>query len=88
MTAQPVDPVPVLNTGDYEVIDRGGQALVLVPLADFARLQLLERQASAEQVEEAQIQADLAAYRAWVAAGRPGARSHAEAMAELLGDGS
>ena len=37
--------------------------------------------------EEAAIAAaDLREYREWVAAGRPGAVSHEEAMAELLGD--
>jgi hypothetical protein len=35
-------------------------------------------------LEEAEIEATLAAHREWVAAGRPGAVSHDEAMAELL----
>ena len=34
--------------------------------------------------EEAEIEATLAAHQEWVAAGRPGAVSHEEAMAELL----
>jgi hypothetical protein len=39
----------------------------------------------AEVLEEAEIEATLAAHRDWVAAGRPGAFSHEEAMAQLLG---
>ena len=39
---------------------------------------------SPEAREEAEIEATLAGYREWVAAGRPGAVSHEEAMAELL----
>jgi len=45
----------------------------------------VERRASAEILEEAEIAAPLAAHQEWVAAGRPGAMSHEEAMAELLG---
>jgi hypothetical protein len=37
--------------------------------------------------EEAEIEAALAGYHEWVAAGRPGALTHEEAMAELLGGG-
>jgi hypothetical protein len=40
---------------------------------------------SAEVLEEAEIEVALAGHREWVAAGRPGAVSHEEAMAELLG---
>ena len=39
---------------------------------------------SPEALEKAEIEATLAGYREWVAAGRPGAVSHEEAMAELL----
>jgi hypothetical protein len=35
--------------------------------------------------EQAEIEAVIAAHREWVASGRPGAVSHEEAMAELLG---
>jgi hypothetical protein len=35
-------------------------------------------------LEDAEADAALAEHRAWVAAGRPGAVSHEEAMAELL----
>jgi hypothetical protein len=41
--------------------------------------------APAEILEEAEIEATLAAHQEWAAAGRPGAVSHEEAMAELLG---
>jgi hypothetical protein len=34
--------------------------------------------------DEAEIEAELAAYREWVAAGCPGEMSHEEAMAQLL----
>jgi hypothetical protein len=35
-------------------------------------------------LEDAEAEATLAEHRAWVAAGRPGAVPHEEAMAELL----
>jgi hypothetical protein len=41
----------------------------------------------ADATDDAEIEATLAAHRRWVAAGRPGAVSHAEAMAELLTGG-
>ncbi len=40
--------------------------------------------APAALLEAAEVEATLAAHREWVAAGRPGAVSHDEAMAELL----
>jgi len=40
--------------------------------------------ATPEAVEEAEIEATLAVHDEWVAAGRPGARSHGDVMAELL----
>ncbi len=82
MTARP--------TGDpgldepYEVIHLGGQAAAIVPLPELRRLRAVERRAPAEILEEADIETTLAAHREWVAAGRPGAVSHDEAMAELL----
>ena len=79
MTAQPAsDPSP------YEVIHLGGEAAAVVPLSDLRRLQAVQRLAPAELLEEAEIEATLAAHREWVAAGSPGAVSHEEAMAELL----
>jgi hypothetical protein len=44
----------------------------------------VQRHASAEVLEEAEMEATLAAHREWVSAGRLGAVSHEEAMAELL----
>jgi hypothetical protein len=70
----------------YEIIHLGGQEAAIVPLPDLRRLQAVARLAPAEVVEEAEIETTLAAHREWVAAGRPGAVSHAEAMAELLGE--
>lgn len=71
--------------GSYEVIHLGGQEAAIVPLHELQRLQAVERLAPPEVVEEAEIETTLAQHQEWVAAGRPGAVSHAEAMAELLG---
>jgi hypothetical protein len=71
----------------YEVIHLGGEAAAIVPLAELRRLRAVERRASAEILEEAEIEAALADHREWVAAGRPGAVSHEEAIAELLSGG-
>jgi hypothetical protein len=81
MTSEPAVPGP---DGPYQVIRLGGQEAAIVPLADLRRLQAVERLASAEVVETAEIESTLAAHRDWVAAGRPGAVSHERAMAELL----
>jgi hypothetical protein len=83
MSAQPAsDPSP----GEpYEVIHLGGEAAAIVPLSELRRLRAVERRAPAEVLEEAEIEATLADHREWVAAGLPGAVSHEEAMAELLG---
>jgi hypothetical protein len=80
MTAQPAS-----DPSLYEVIHLGGEAAAIVPLSDLRRPQAVQRLASAELLEEAEIEATLAAHREWVAAGRPGAVSHEEAMTELLG---
>jgi hypothetical protein len=64
----------------------GGEAAAIVPLAELRRLRAVERRASAEMLEEAEIEATLAEHREWVADGRPGAVSHEEAMAELPGE--
>lgn len=68
----------------YEVIHLGGEAAAIVPLGDLRHLQAVQRHASPELLEEADVEATLAAHREWIAAGRPGAVSHEEAMAELL----
>jgi hypothetical protein len=68
------------------VIHLGGQAAAIVPIAELRRLQARERHAPAEMIEEAEMEAAFAEYREWVAAGRPGAISHEEMAAELLGE--
>ena len=83
MSARPTsDPDP---DEPYEVIHLGGQAAAIVAPPELRRLRAVERHASAEVREEAEIEATLAGHREWVAAGRTGAVSHEEAMAELLG---
>lgn len=69
-----------------EVIHLGGDAADIVPLAELWRLRAVERRACPEVLEEAEIEATLAAHDEWVAAGCPGARSHEDVMAELLGN--
>ena len=83
MTAQPDG-----DLSSYEVIHLGGEAAAIVPLSELRRLQAVQRHASAELLEDAEVEATLSAHRDWVAAGRPGAVSHEVAMAELLGDQS
>jgi len=83
MTAQPAVPDPGET---YQVIRLGGQDAAIVPLAELRRLQAVERLAPAEVIECAEIETTLAAHREWAAAGRPGALSHDEAMAELLAE--
>jgi hypothetical protein len=83
MSAQAADhPGPA---DPYEVIHLGGEAAAIVPLAELRRLRAVERHASPEALEEAEIEATLAAHDEWVAAGCPGVRSHEDVMAELLG---
>jgi hypothetical protein len=60
MTAQPVASGP--DTGSYEVIHLGGQAAVVVPVADFLRLRALEQAASPQDLEDAE---DTAAVLEW-----------------------
>jgi hypothetical protein len=80
MSAQPTDsPEP------YEVIHLGGQAAAIVPLTDLRRLRAVERHASAEAREDAEIEAALGEHDEWVRVGSPGARSHDDVMTELLG---
>jgi hypothetical protein len=80
MSAQPTD-----STEPYEVIHLGGEAAAIVPLADLRRLRAVERHATAEAREGAEIEATLAGHDEWIRAGRPGGRSHDDVMAELLG---
>lgn len=62
MTAQPDTPGP--DTGSYEVIHLGGQAAVVVPVADFLRMRALEQAATPAELEDAE---DTAAVLAWKA---------------------
>jgi hypothetical protein len=71
--------------GPYEVIHLGGETAAIVPIAELRRLRAVERHASPEALEAAEIEATLAAHDEWVAAGCPGARSHEDVMAELFG---
>lgn len=56
-----------------------------VPVAEYRRLLALERIASAQELEDAEIEAALAAHQEWVAAGRPGAVPHSKVRRMLLG---
>jgi hypothetical protein len=80
MSAQTAD-----GTEPFEVIHLGGEAAAIVPLADLRRLRALERHSSAEVLEDAEIEGTIVGHDAWARAGRPGARSHVDVMAELLG---
>jgi hypothetical protein len=82
----PVAPRRRVAAAPYEVIHLGGEAAAIVPLAELRRLRAVERHASREALEEAEIEATLVAHDEWVSAGCPGARSHEEVMTELLGD--
>ena len=75
---------PASDPGPYEVIHLGGESAAIVPVGDLRQLQAVQRHASPELLEEAEVETTLAEYREWVAAGRPGAVSHEVAMAELL----
>jgi hypothetical protein len=76
---------PAGDSGAYEVIHLGGEAAAIVPLADLRLLRAVQRHVPADVLERAEVEAALAAHREWVAAGRLGAVSPEEAMAELLG---
>lgn len=82
MSAQPADCPP--GREPFEVIHLGGEAAAIVPLAELRRLRAIERHAPPQVIEEAEAEAVIAEYREWVAAGRPGALTHEEAMAKLL----
>ena len=66
MSAEPVGPAPTTShpvTDPYEVIHLGGQAAVIVPLAEFLRLRALESTASRQALEDAD---DAAAAHDWL----------------------
>ena len=52
---------------------------------EYHTLKALRDRASAEQVEEAEIDAAIAEHEAWKGAGRPALKSHDEFMAEVFG---
>ena len=62
MTGQPDTPGP--DTGSYELIHLGGQAAVVVPVADFLRMRALEQAATPAELEDAE---DTAAVLEWKA---------------------
>lgn len=69
----------------FEVIHLGGEAAAIVPLAELRRLRAIERHASPESIEEAEIEALLVAHDEWLAVGAPDARKHEDVARELLG---
>ena len=68
MAAQPEVPGP--DTGSYQVIHLGGQAAVVVPVADFLRLRALERSAAPQELEDAEDTAAILEWKARDAAGQ------------------
>ena len=73
------------DAGAIEVLHLLGHDFAVVPLPELRRLRAVERHAPAEALEAAEIEAAVTAHDEWVTAGRPGARSHEDVMAELLG---
>jgi hypothetical protein len=78
---------PAEHQDQHEVIHLGGETAVVVPIDEYRRMRALERRASPEDLDAAEADAVLQSHSEWVAAGRPGAVSHEEVMAELLGGG-
>ena len=75
----------LIRPGD-QVIRVGGQEAVVVALEELRVLRALKRNATPEEIEAADIDADNEAHLAWVAAGRPNAESHEKVRAELLAE--
>jgi hypothetical protein len=69
----------------HDIIRLGGETAVVVPVHEYRTLKALRDGASAEQVEQAEMDAAIAAHEAWKAIGRPGAKSHEEFMAGMFG---
>ena len=82
-----MDTQPVVDHDQLDLIHLGGETAVVLPMYEYRRLRELERRASAEDLDAAEANAVLQGHDEWVAAGRPGAMSHEEFMAELLGGG-
>ncbi len=74
------------GAGQHEVIHLGGEAAVVVPVAEYRRLRALEQMASPQELEGAEAAAALEEYQEWSTAGRPGAIPHAQARRLLLGE--
>jgi len=83
MTAQSAGPAGV---GPHEVIHLGGEAAVVVPVAEYRRLRALGATGLSDDLEAAEAAAALEEYREWSAAERPGANSHEQARRLLLGE--
>jgi hypothetical protein len=75
-----------LDSGAHDVIHLGGEAAVVVPLAEYRRLRALARLASPDELDGAEAAAAAEEYGEWSAAGRPGAVSRDQARALLLRD--
>jgi hypothetical protein len=80
VSAQPVG----RSDEELQVIHLKGDAVVL-PIDEYRRLQALDRLASEEDQEAALAESVMERHREWVAAGRPGAMSHEQVKAMLLG---
>ncbi len=59
-----------MDTGSYEVIHLGGQAAVVVPVADFLRLRALEQAAAPHELKDAEDTAAVLEWKARDAAGQ------------------
>lgn len=71
----------------YEVIHLGDQEAAIVPVDDLRRFQAIARHAPTDALEAAALEEAAEIRRQtddWIARGRPGARSHADFMNELL----
>jgi len=79
MSVQPIEP-----PAEHDVIRVGTSEAVVIPMDDYLRLRAIERHASPDEIEEAEIEAAIQAHERWIDAGRPGARSHDDVMNELL----
>ena len=87
MSSEPVRSGPPASIpDDYEVIHRGDDEAIVVPLDRYRALEALEQAATPEALEEAEGAFLSARMDEWVANGRPGAKSHDEVMAELFGN--
>jgi hypothetical protein len=83
MSLQPAEPAKHSDRGDGATLR--GPSAVVVPVDEYRRLRALERRATEADLDVAEADAIMQGYREWTAVGRPGAVSHEEAMAELLG---